>query len=398
MSAETRRVKGTIEGNTDVIKAFKTIENKDEFFGKLKYMNKSFNKNKVRISLSPDGKVLINNAHKVDVNKMYRMGPAGRNKLLAKYGPAKVTTKNAPTRIYSSTQVAGSSKVPVNEFLLCNVRPEEIIKISAFLINLSAADQDFLLDLLSNISEVLHDGFLLVCTELVISLIPAELEFLHSIVPDWKRRLIFFVFQFLKSKISIDEDDNAFMAALKTYIRDGRIDRETLLILKKKLMDFFEKLKKDKYARNKTWEEGDDYISNYRGSFSTLQVGQELVVGSHKILIKQTTVDNIEMWLENYSQEYCDSFMELCFKMIESLSTEEVRRLSAINPDEDIMVRVSIFLLDRFDTYIEAISTVDAHELLLLLKTELVEWCSRQRTRKQYTCAKCKGICFYESK
>lgn len=401
MTAETRRVKGTIDGNTDVIRALKTIENKDEFFGKIKTINKAFNKNKVRISLSPDGKVLINNSHRANINKMYRMGPAARDKLLARYGPAKVTTKNAPTRIYPSDQVPGSSKVPVKELVVCAIRPEEIIKISAFIINLSVADQDFILDLISTLSEALHDGFLLVCTEFIILLIPAELDFLNSIDPNWKRRLVFFIFQYLRSKITDDEKDSAFMAALKSFIRDGRINRETLLKLKKTVMDHFEKIKKDKESRNKHWDEGDEYINNNVSGFNTLRVGQKLVVGSHTILVKLTTVDNFQKWLENYSQEQCDLFMELCFKIIETFNTSDVRSLNAINPDEDILMRVSVFLLDRFDidTYAAMMSTGEEDtDTVLTFRTEIVNWCRNQSLRKQYTCNKCKGIRYCPNK
>ncbi|KAJ8728167.1 hypothetical protein PYW08_016552 [Mythimna loreyi] len=399
VTAETRRVKGTIDGNTDVIKALKKIENKDEFFGKLKNLNKSFNKNKVRISLSPEGKVLINNSQAANINKMYRMGPAARNKILAKYGPAKVTTKNAPTRIYSSAQMPGSSKTSVNDFALCNIRPEEIIKISAFIINLRAADQNFIIDLLSTFSEALHDGFLLVCTELIISFVTVESELLNSIDINWKRRVVFFVFQYLRSQITVDEDDGMFMAALKTYIRDGRINRETLLKLKKAAMDHFEKVKNDKESRNKNWEEGDEYINNYLSGFKTLRVGQEFVIGRHTIVVKQITVDKFQKWFENYPQQQCDLFMELCFKIIESLHNDEVRRLNAINPDEDILMRVSAYLLDTFDidTY-AAISSVDDKDTLLTLRTNILDWCKSQRLRQQYTCVTCKGVRYCPNK
>ncbi|KAJ8730085.1 hypothetical protein PYW07_017123 [Mythimna separata] len=399
VTAETRRLKGTIDGNTDVIKALKTIENKDEFFGKIKNLNKSFNKSKVRISLSPDGKVLINNSHTANVNKMYRMGPAARSKLLAKYGPADVTTKNAPTRIYSSDQVPGSSKTPLKDFQLCNIRPEEMIKISAFIINLSVADQNFVLDLLSTFSEVLHDGFLLVCTELIISFLPAESKLMESIDPNWKRRLVFFVFQYLRSQITDDENDSVFMAALKSYIRDGRINRETLLKLKKAAIAHFEKVKNDKESRNKHWDEGDEYIKNYLKGFRTLRVGQELDIGSHKILVKQTTVDYFQKWLENYSQEKCDLFMQLCFKIIETFHKDEVRRLNAINPDEDLLMRVSVFLLGKFDidTY-AVISSTDDKDTVLTFRTEIVNWCKSQRLRTQYTCVSCKGIRYCANK
>ncbi|XP_047024720.1 uncharacterized protein LOC124633516 [Helicoverpa zea] len=399
VTAETRRIKGTIEGNTDVIRAIKTIENKDQFFGKLSYMNKAFNKNKVRISLAPDGKVLINNQHRVSAGKMFRMGEQARAKLLAKYGPAKVTTKNAPTRIYPSCGAAGSTNVSLKE-LVCNIRPEEIIKISTFIINLSKVDLDFIIDLLCQISEDLHNAFLLVCTELIISLIPSELDFINSIFPDWKRRLVLFIFNHLKSKITIDDNDSEFVAGLKTYIRDGRVNRDTLLNLKKKVLEHFSKLKHDKESRNKTWVEGDEYMNKFSGDINTLQVGQRLIVGPHTILVKQVTVDNFEKWFEEYSQKECDFFTELCFRIISLLTVRDFSRLNDINPDEDVLMRVSTFLRDRFqsdklDMYISSLSDINDY-IAISAKREIMIWCGEQHLRPRFTCVKCGGMTFFQ--
>uniref|UniRef100_A0A2A4JC77 DUF4781 domain-containing protein n=1 Tax=Heliothis virescens TaxID=7102 RepID=A0A2A4JC77_HELVI len=394
VTAETRRVRGTIDGNADVIRAIKTIKNKDDFFGKLRYMNKSFNKNKVRISLASDGKVLINNQHRVSAGKMFRMGEQGRAKLLAKYGPAKVTTKNAPTRIYPSCAAAGSSNITLKEFV-CNIRPEEIIKISGFIIKLSKVDQDFIIEVLCQISEDLHNAFLLVCIELINLLIPSELDVIDSIFPDWKRRLILFVFNYLKSKVTVDENDCEFVAALKAYIRDGRINKDSLLKLKKKVLEHFAKLKEDKESRNKTWVEGDEYMNKFYGDINTLQVGQKLIVGPHTILVKQVTVDNFETWFDEYSQEECDLFIELCFKIISLLTERDFKRLNDINPDEDVLMRVSSFLRDRFQTYLS--NLVDINDYLVIsAKREIMIWCGQQRLRQRYTCVKCKGVTFFK--
>lgn len=384
-------MKGTIEGNTDVIKALKTIKNKDEFFGKLKNINKSVNKNKVWISLASDGKVLVNNQYSVSVSRIYRMGEEGRNKLFAKYGPANVTTKNAPTRIYSSYAVASSANISITE-LAYSIRPEEILKITAFIIHLSKADQDVIIELLSHISERLHDGFLLLCAELIISLVPAELDFIETIFPDWKKHVLLFVFDYLKSKVGDDENDNAFMSGLKSFIRDGRIDKRTLLKLKEKLMEFFSKQKEKKGSRNKSFNVD---FSKYLRSFETLRVGQWLSVGPHTILIKQITLDKLEMSLQKYSQEKCDMFMELCFKIISALTKDEVIRLNAINPDEDIIMRVSVFLLVKFEKYTLEKSIVETN-MVSLAKTELLEWCGRQRVKRQKKCKKCNGITYHE--
>ncbi|KAF9796736.1 hypothetical protein SFRURICE_014560 [Spodoptera frugiperda] len=402
ITAETRRLKGTIDGNTDVIKALKTINNKDEFFGKLKYMNKAFNKNKVRISLSSDGKVIINNQHKVSLSKIYKIGPNARDQLLAKYGPAKITSKNAPTRIYPSYVVASSSNVPTSE-LAYTIRPEEILKISAFILNLSKADEEFILNLLSLISQDLHQAFLLLCTEMISLLIRTEIEFLEAIFPDWKRRLVLFIYYHLSSKITVKENDNVFMAALKLYIRDGRINKETLLALKKEILGYF--MDHSKQEHNKTWRDVDEYMKTYFGNLKTLKVGQELEIGPHKILVKQITVDHLEMGLAKYSQQQCDIFMDLCLKIISILSKDEVRQLNNVNPDEDIIMRVSIFLLERFNEYIGQRLEIDDSTLatatsdLLAVSNRQHGWSSvaRDNTNPGFVLCECDVNSYYSS-
>lgn len=393
VTAETRRVKGTIEGNTEVIRALKKIENKDDFFGKLRRVNKSVNKNKVRISLSADGKVMVNNQHTVSLSKIYHMGEEGRNQLFAKYGPAKVTTKNAPTRIYSSHTVAGNSSVTVKE-MACSIRPEEIMKITAFLIHLSRADQDVIIELLSNISEALHDGFLLLCAELIASLVPTEIQFIDSVFPDWKVRVVLFVFQYLKSKIQEDEKDGEMMSMLKKYIREGRISREMLLRLKEKLINFFSELKKNDSFKN-TYSNVNEILRKNLMNFKILRSEQNLHLGPHVILIKQDTLDSFGTRLAHLSQEKCDLFMELCFSIISALSNSEVLRLRFLNPDEDVVMKVSQFLLEKFEYYISGRTKVD-RIMIDLAKHDLNKWSDRQYVRRRYTCCKCKGITYHQ--
>ncbi|KAF9408802.1 hypothetical protein HW555_011644 [Spodoptera exigua] len=395
ITAETRRLKGPIDGNADVIKGLKTINNKDEFFGKLKYMNKAFNKNKVRISLGSDGKVIINNQHKVSLSKIYKIGPNARNQLLAKYGPAKITSKNVPTRIYPSHVVAGNSNAPASE-LGCTIRSEEILKISAFLINLSKADEEFILDLLSLISEDLHQAFLFLCTELVSSLIPVEIQLLESIYPDWKRRLVLFIFYYFKSKITDDINDSVFMAVLKHYIREGKIDNETLIILKKTIMEYFIDHTEEERADNNSWKDIDNYMKMYFGNLKILKVGQELEIGPHKILVKQITVDNLETGLAQYSQKQCDVLMDLCLKIISILSKEDVCWLNYVNPDEDIIMRVTTFLLQNFNEYVGQRSEVDDNTLATAT-SDLLAWRKLQNVRTRYNCEKCNGLSYVKN-
>lgn len=319
------------------------------------------------------------------------MGEEGRNQLFAKYGPAKVTTKNAPTRIYSSRTVGGNSSVTVKE-LACSIRPEEIMKITAFLIHLSKADQDVILELLSNISEVLHDGFLLLCAELIACLVPAEIEYIDSVFPDWKVRVVLFVFQYLKSKLRYDEEDSEFMSILKQYIREGRISREKLLRLKEKLINFFSELKKSDSFKN-MYSNVNDILRKNLMNFKILRSEQNLHLGPHVILIKQDTLDNFATRLAHLSQEKCDLFMELCFSIISALSKDQVLRLRFLNPDEDVVMKVSQFLLEKFEYYMACRGKID-NILIDLAKYDLNEWCYRQHVRGHYICSKCKGITY----
>ncbi|XP_063824986.1 uncharacterized protein LOC135074576 [Ostrinia nubilalis] len=397
MSAETRRVKGMVQGNADVIQAVKNIENPDEFFAKLARINKQLNKNKLRISLSPDGQPLINNNYKVGVGDLQALGKQGRDQLFAKYGPANVNTKNAPTRVYASNSSANSSSLS-QQNTSWTVRPEEIIKITTFLINLSKIDQDQVAEIISILSADIHDAFLLLCAEMIASLIPAEIKKLLALDSHFKIRIILFIFNYIRSQISVDDPNSnlSFANILKEYVREGRINKFTLLRLKKKLMEKVDKYKTDP----RLFDDMHSFRNTYNSSeLSTIRTGEVLKIGAHEILIKNNTTEKLEEYLEMYSQSQCDKFLSLCFGLISSLSKTELQSLNKINPDEDAVLQVSYFLVHEtegilFDFLIEESMETELllEDMIVSLKDDLMRWCYKQRVRPHKTCEVCKGI------
>lgn len=57
---ETIRQKGVDAGHVDVIRSLRNIKDSKQFFGDAYKVNKELNKNNVRISLHPDGEILLN--------------------------------------------------------------------------------------------------------------------------------------------------------------------------------------------------------------------------------------------------------------------------------------------------------------------------------------------------
>lgn len=399
VTAETRRVQGATQGNAEVIRGLKTIENKNEFFANLARMNKQLNKNKLRVSLASDGQPLINNQFKVSISELKSLGSEGRNQLFAGYGPANVTTRNVPTRIYPSNTSAGTSSSTQRRDISCYIRPEEIIKITTFLIRLSSSEKDFIYNLLSNISQNLHDTFLLLCSETFALLLPNEIrEFFNFFGSDWTTRVVLFLYNLIISRIrpADYENDNAFEIVLKEYIHDGRISPDTIKMMKKKLMSWLAERKSGKVKQfdPKIYDEMHKYRSNPE-SYMTLRAGEAMDIGKHSVLIKGSTIDKLERWLVEYSQEYCDLFIDFCMKVVSTLSKQEVNRLNLVNPDEDILLRVADFFISWHDVVLELIRFEEegiSTTFVVEVKNDLVKYWNKQSLRKHETCNLCKGI------
>lgn len=395
VTAETRRLQGTTHGNTEVIRGLQRIENKNEFFAKLARVNKQMNQNKLRVSLAPDGKPLINNQFKVTVSELQSLGNEGRNRLFASYGPANVTTKNVPTRIYPSNTSAGTSSAnPLKDITSYFILSEEIIKITNFLIRLSQAEKDYIYTLLSEISERLHDAFLLFCSELLTSLLPSELQFLG---PDAISHIVSFLFTYIKKLIASKgkESDAACEKVFNELIYQGKIKPETFKMLKTRLMNWLAEIKSGKV--NSLDPEMYDQIHKFRSCskvFMTLEAGEVIDIGIHRVLIKASTIDMLEGWLDGYSQEYCDIFIEFCIKVVSKLSNQEAKRLNLVNPDEDLILRVADFVFTWHDVQLELIRFEEEGISMAFaedMKNDLVNYWNNQKLRKHEVCNLCKG-------
>lgn len=400
VTAETRRVQGSTQGNAEVIRGLKTIENKNEFFANLARMNKQMNKNKLRVSLAPDGKPLINNQFKVSVSQLKSLGNEGRNQLFASYGPANVTTRNVPTRIYPSNTSAGTSSSTERRDISCYIRPEEIIKITTFLIRLSSADKDFIDRLLSQMSQDLHDAFLLLCSEVFVSLLPSELKALQGLGSNYAQRVVLFLFNFIKSRIrqADYENDNAFEVVLREFVCNGQISPNTIGQVKTRLMNWFaERIRGN--AENfdpKIYDEMHQFrIHTDSQSYMNLQAGETINIGNHTVFIKGSTIDNLEKWLVGYSQEYCDIFINFCLEIISILRKKEVKMLNLVNPDEDLIQRIADFFVSWHDIGLVLIRFEEegiSSNFVVEVKNDLVNYWNKQTLRRHGVCKLCKGI------
>lgn len=397
VTAETRRVQGTSQGNAEVIRGLRTIENKNEFFAKLARINKQMNQNKLRVSLAPDGKPLINNQFKVSLSELQSLGSEGRNRLFASYGPANVTTRNVATRIYPSNTSAGTSSHTQFRDITCYICTEEIIKITQFLIQLNESEKDFVYRLLSEISRSLHDAFLLLCSEILSSILPSELQVLRFLVSDVTSCIVLFLFNFIKRRIaSVGENtEKASEIVFNELIQYGRIKPETFEMLKERLMNWLADIKSGKENKFDPNIYDDMHkFRNDRKGFMTLEAGEVIDIGIHKVLIQASTVEKLEDWLDGYSQEYCDLFIEFCIKVVSLLSNGDVKRLNMVNPDEDLILRVADYFVSWHDVQLELIRFEEegiSTTFVVDFKINLVYYWGNQSLRKYKVCNVCKG-------
>ncbi|XP_037965158.2 uncharacterized protein LOC105384324 isoform X2 [Plutella xylostella] len=401
-TAETRRLKGTVQGNADIIKALNKIENKDDFFAALNRANKDMNKNKVRVSLSPDGKAIFNNAHKLDVNEIGNMGRADRQQLFSKYGPAKVTTKNAATRIYASTVSGpGTSNASTTDFSIY-IRPEEILKIATMMLKLTQIDQEYLAEILSQLTADVHEAFLLICADLFLNLVPDELLKLTGLGQHQVIRVIYFVFNHIQSKIPTGlyhhEHDNSLRTIVNEFFRDGRISKETLLQLKKKFMQW---ISLGEVSNTVMMDDLSKFKTLFDVKYRVLEAGKVMKIGEHEVLIKEATVALLSERFVEESQEKCDMFVNFCLSIIAELSKGEVAKLSLLNPDVDLLMIVAKYLKAEcpvVDVYIGDFvedGVVNTY-VVRCMKNELLKWLEivSKRLRQHKVCKLCLGLCY----
>lgn len=394
VTAENRRTLGTINGNAETIRGLKVITDKNDFFAKLARMNKDMNKNKVRVSLTSEGTTLINSKHEVSLPQLYEMGKGGRNELFSKLGPADTSTKNAPTRIYASTCSASTSTL-IGKSVAIDIGVQDVVLITQFLLKLCKADKEFVAEILSQISAEIHNAFLIVCVRVVSKLVPGD--------PHMSARVVYFVFDFIKSKVGeCDyENDNIFFVTLKTWIKNGRVDETVIMMLYDKFMKNLNQREEIGAFHNDP--NNYDYVQEFRKrykQFMTLRAGEVVSIGSHNILVKASTVEMLEEWLVDYTQEQSDLLLEFILKVVNSLTTEDVKSLTLINPDEDVIMRVAYYLFIATDDV--PVLLVEFLELgvriatALQFKVELLQWIryQKQSLRKHKICDSCNGLLY----
>ncbi|CAH2980261.1 unnamed protein product [Chilo suppressalis] len=243
LSAESRRVQGAIQGNTEVIKGIKSIIDKDQYFADVLRINKDVNQHKLRISMTSDGHVNLNAQHKFNPALLSSMSKDGRTELFTNIGAASVVTPNVPTRITpSNTAVGGYIEKEEDNGILVGIHPGEILRIGSFLVRVSATGAENVALMLENLSQDVYANLMTVSFNVLSRLVPEEIGRLRLLSPDEDLivQIVKFVFNYMKHERPLGdpsrEDDNSIVIVLKEFFQDGVIRQETILHLKDRLV------------------------------------------------------------------------------------------------------------------------------------------------------------------
>ncbi|XP_026488267.2 uncharacterized protein LOC113394977 [Vanessa tameamea] len=245
INAETRRIQGTIQGNTEVIKGIQNIANKDQYFADVLKINKDLNQHKLRISITADGQVNLNAVHKFNPSELYNMGPDGRTQLFSSIGPANLDVPNAPTRIAPSTTAVSYVDRDEENGLLVGIHPGEILRIGTLLVRVSASGAENVALLLENLSQDLYANLMTVCFNVLSQMMPQEIARLRILSPeeDLIVQIVKFVFNYMKEERPMGtyrNTDNGIVIVLREFFQEGRVRQETILQLKNNFMNWVE--------------------------------------------------------------------------------------------------------------------------------------------------------------
>lgn len=237
MGAETRRIQGTVLGNTEVIKGIKNIANKDQFFADALKLNKDLNQHKLRISMTSDGRVNLNAMHKFDPSELYGMGTEARTQLFTSIGPANQTTPNAPTRVLPTNAVASYNMDQEENSILVGIHPGEVIRIGTLLLRVSASGAENIALMLENVSQEVYGNLMTLAFNVLSKLLPEDIAKLRLLSPeaDLVEQIVSFIFNYLRHNRPLGEcrdEDNGIIVVLKQFFQDGRIRQETILEMK----------------------------------------------------------------------------------------------------------------------------------------------------------------------
>ncbi|KPJ02826.1 hypothetical protein RR46_10029 [Papilio xuthus] len=254
ISAESRRVQGTIQGNVEVIKGIKTIANKDQFFADVLRINKDVNQHKLRISMTSDGQVNLNAQHKFNPTELSGIGKEVRSELFSNLGPANVTTRNVSTKLTPTFSVAQNPNTEENGFLV-GIHPGEVIRIGTYLVRVSASGAEDISRLLEDLSQEVYANLMTICLNILSKLLYEEIARLKLLSPedDLIVQIVKFVFNYLKQERPLGDpcwdNDNGIVIILKEFFQDGVIQSNTILHLKDRLLDWVNREISDRHLR-----------------------------------------------------------------------------------------------------------------------------------------------------
>ncbi|XP_028173832.1 uncharacterized protein LOC114362579 [Ostrinia furnacalis] len=243
LSAESRRVQGSVQGNTEVIRGIKNIVDKDQYFADVLRINKDLNQHKLRISMTADGRVNLNAQHKFEPSLLSSMGPEGRSELFTSLGPASLSTQNVPTRVLPSTVAVQAYNLEEEDRgILVGIHPGEILRIGTFLVRVSSTGAENVALLLENLSQDVYANLMTVSFNVISRLIPEEIGRLRLLSPDEDLivQVVKFVFNYMKHQRPLGEpcrnNDNGIVIVLKEFFQEGVVRQETILLLKERLV------------------------------------------------------------------------------------------------------------------------------------------------------------------
>uniref|UniRef100_A0A2A4JDE4 DUF4781 domain-containing protein n=1 Tax=Heliothis virescens TaxID=7102 RepID=A0A2A4JDE4_HELVI len=242
ISAESRRVQGAIQGNTEVIRGIQNIVDKDQYFADVLRINKDVNQHKLRISMTSDGQVNLNSQHKFNPAELYNLGKEGRAQLFSSLGPASVTTNNVPTRIVPPTNAVTGYIEGEEETTLVGIHPGEILRIGSLLVRVSASGAENVALMLENLSQDVYANLMTISFNVLSKLRPEDIARLRLLSPeeDLIVQIVKFVFNYMKHERPLGDpsrdNDNGIVIVLKEFFQEGVVRQETILYLKDRLL------------------------------------------------------------------------------------------------------------------------------------------------------------------
>lgn len=197
--------------------------------------------------MTADGRVNLNAAHQFDPSQLYGLGKEGRAQLFSTLGPAELSSPNVSTKVAPSTSAVQGigQKEEEESSITVAIRPEEVLRIGAYLIRLSASGAEDIASYLENLSRDVYDGLMTVALNVLSKLVPEDIAKMKLLSPDEDliQQIVKFVFNYLKHQRPMGESretDNGIVIVLKDFFQNGVVRRESILRLRESLMRYIE--------------------------------------------------------------------------------------------------------------------------------------------------------------